>query len=158
MPVVCLNRKSLKDLAGKRILLFSYGSGLAASMFSIKISSNETCGSPLHKLYTGLRPSLKKLSERIKITPEEFSARLKIRETTHNVAPFSPKEDLNLLFPGTYYLVGIDEKHRRSYKRLPLTPESPVPKQKAAPASVPVINGLEAPSKTAINGSPIATA
>lgn len=37
-------RYSAKQLAGSRIGVFSYGSGLAASMFSLKVSQNSAPG------------------------------------------------------------------------------------------------------------------
>ena len=34
-------------------------------------------------------------------------------------APYQPKGDPSALFPGTYYLTNIDDKHRRQYSRAP---------------------------------------
>lgn len=110
-------RKEVEDMAGKRLLFFSYGSGLAASMFSVKISSNIGQGSQLRKVRDGLQTCATRLANRIKISPDVFTQRMKERERLHNVAPFLPSEDLSVLFPGTYHLLGVDDKHRRTYAR-----------------------------------------
>ena len=35
-------------------------------------------------------------------------------------APFTPKEHLDVMYPGTYYLNEVDSLWRRSYSRKPL--------------------------------------
>ncbi|KAI1280377.1 Hydroxymethylglutaryl-CoA synthase, cytoplasmic [Halotydeus destructor] len=152
-----LMTKSLSDMAGKRLCVFSYGSGLAASMFSIKISENSAPGSSLHKLYQGLRPCVTRLSNRIKISPEEFSKRMKEREALHNTAPFTPSEDLSRLYPGTYHLVGVDDKYRRTYNRIPSIQEHIV-KPSAASMVNPVSQIKPTPIEISTNGhQPIST-
>jgi len=39
------------------------------------------------------------------------------------IAPYTPVASTSHLFPGTWYLVGIDDKHRRRYDRVPLSQE-----------------------------------
>jgi len=39
------------------------------------------------------------------------------------VAPYTPVASTEHLFPGTWYLVDVDDKHRRRYDRVPLSPE-----------------------------------
>ena len=95
---------------GTRIGLFSYGSGLAASLFSARVHGNVT------SLRTGVTERLK---YRICETPEYFENTLSLREMTHNSAPYLPVGDLSHLFPGTYYLSEVDSLYRRKYARLP---------------------------------------
>ena len=42
-------------------------------------------------------------------------------------APYTPVGDTSDLFPGTWYLTEVDDKHRRKYSRTPLTPRSAAP-------------------------------
>lgn len=136
------NRKPAAELAGKRILIFSYGSGLASSMFSIKISSNASAGSPLDLLQRSTQQHLQLLSQRLEVSPAEFDRRMKEREDSYGKAGFAPKEDVSILFPGTYYLNSVDEKFRRTYSRKPLSEESYIQK-KAATAPVIGLQGLQ---------------
>lgn len=47
---------------------------------------------------------------------------MKLREQTHHLAPYQPVGSSAELFPGTYYLTAVDDKHRRGYERVPLGP------------------------------------
>lgn len=116
--VSLLISKKPEDFIGKRICLFSYGSGLASSMYSMRIV--ETCGegSPLNKLVDNLDYVHKKLELRKCVPPSEFSATMKLREQNHHKAPYTPIGAVDDLFPGTWYLDNIDEMHRRSYKQV----------------------------------------
>lgn len=95
---------------GMRIGLFSYGSGLAASLFSARVNGDASV------LRTGVT---ERLNDRIRETPEYFENTLTLREMTHNSAPYLPIGDLTHLFPGTYYLSEVDSMYRRKYERLP---------------------------------------
>lgn len=101
-----------EDLPGKKIGVFSYGSGLASSMFSIKIVDNE-----LSIMIKNLQKSLDNLEKRIRVTPEKFTEVLEIRQKSLHQAPYVPVGNKNDLFPGTWYLSNIDELHRRYYER-----------------------------------------
>lgn len=109
----------IQELAGKRIVLFSYGSGLASSMFSFQITRDITSGSALVKLTTSLKDIPARLAARKEVEPEEFVKTLIAREHTHNNKNYSPTCSEENLFPGTYYLVNVDEKFRRNYERKP---------------------------------------
>lgn len=61
------------ELAGKRIGLFSFGSGLSASMFSMKISADGTQGSPLQRLCSQLTFVNPMLERRIQVSPEDYT-------------------------------------------------------------------------------------
>ncbi|XP_015794575.1 hydroxymethylglutaryl-CoA synthase 1 [Tetranychus urticae] len=113
--------KPLEDIAGKRILLFSYGSGMAASMFCLQISPDVSTNSPLERLYNGIKDVSVQLKRRNKIAPASFVETLKLREETHHLCPYTPKGPIDNLFPGTYYLDKIDNLFRREYKRVPVS-------------------------------------
>lgn len=112
-------RKKTSELAGKRVVLFSYGSGLASSMYSFTFTSDTSPTSPLHTLMFNVQDVTGRLESRQKVPPAEFERIMKLREETHHKAPYTPVGDTSNMFPGTYYLQSIDEKHRRSYERKP---------------------------------------
>lgn len=99
-----------KELEGKRALLFSYGSGLAATMFSVNFK-----GSPAKIAETA--DVKNRLSRRRQLTPEAFTAKLEDREKTVTAVDYEPKDDIKSLDKGTYFLKHIDEKERRVYGR-----------------------------------------
>mmetsp|Transcript_21931 Transcript_21931/g.53994 ORF Transcript_21931/g.53994 Transcript_21931/m.53994 type:complete len:527 (+) Transcript_21931:86-1666(+) len=104
-----------KATRNKKVLMFSYGSGLAATMYYLKIQGN-----------TGHIAAAANLSERLEerkqVSPEEFSRILKDRETKYGKFDWSPSSDKSELFPGTYYLKQVDSHGRRSYARVPVSP------------------------------------
>ncbi|XP_050536228.1 hydroxymethylglutaryl-CoA synthase 2 isoform X1 [Daktulosphaira vitifoliae] len=101
------------ELVSKKIGVFSYGSGLASSMYSIKITNNVA----LPALVENLKKSFDKLERRIQVTPAKFTEVLDIRQKSLHQAPYVPICDKSDLFPGTWYLSNIDEMHRRYYER-----------------------------------------
>lgn len=105
----------VERLIGKRVGLFSYGSGLASSMFSIKIVDEER--EKLLRLTSKLNEVYSLLEKRIKIAPKTFDETLELRERVCHAAPYKPTGDVKHFFPGTYYLTDIDEMHRRKYER-----------------------------------------
>ncbi|KAJ8880909.1 hypothetical protein PR048_017382 [Dryococelus australis] len=111
--VSLLISKTPAELSGKRVGLFSYGSGLASSMFSLRITED---GAALQKLISSLSDVKKMLEARKAMSPAEFSEMMEVRERNHHKAPYTPQSSPELLFPGTWYLDYIDDKHRRFYK------------------------------------------
>lgn len=107
--------KTPSELIGKRIVMFSYGSGLASCMYSLRMADTPQ----LYQLTQSMLNVPKTLAARKTIPPADFEATMKLREETHHLAPYKPVGDPTQLFPGTYYLTGVDEKHRRSYVRVP---------------------------------------
>ena len=65
----------------------------------------------------GLADVKPRLLSRQKISPEVFSATMKLREETHHLAPYTPVGEVETLFPDTWYLEGVDELHRRVYRK-----------------------------------------
>lgn len=52
------------------------------------------------------------------MSPEEFEKILLMREEMSHTVPWVPKSSTQNFYPGTYYLVEIDSKHRRIYNRI----------------------------------------
>ncbi|XP_049876946.1 hydroxymethylglutaryl-CoA synthase 1 [Pectinophora gossypiella] len=109
--------KSPDQLIGKKFGLFSYGSGLASTMYSINICKDMSAGSKLAKLINSLHDSLSMLDKRICVPPTEFSEIMDVRTKNYHTAPYEPSGPIDVLFPGTYYLVKIDDQRRRTYNR-----------------------------------------
>jgi hydroxymethylglutaryl-CoA synthase len=103
-----------RELAGKRILCFSYGSGLAASVFSITVP--QSAGDKL----AALRDSLdlkRRLSERVEKSCEEFSRCMEHRESLHSLPSFTAQDSIEDLRQHTWYLTEKDANSRRQYRR-----------------------------------------
>ncbi|XP_053928393.1 hydroxymethylglutaryl-CoA synthase, mitochondrial isoform X4 [Cuculus canorus] len=115
-----LAQSSARDLAGSRIGAFSYGSGLAASMFSLCVSQDAAPGSPLDKLVSSLADLPARLDARKHVAPQDFANIMKEREETHHLANHTPHGSQADLFPGTWYLTRVDAKYRREYARKPI--------------------------------------
>ncbi|XP_040565904.1 hydroxymethylglutaryl-CoA synthase 1 [Lepeophtheirus salmonis] len=107
-----ISKDKTQDLIGSRVALFSYGSGLASSFFSLSVN---------HRINEVLCESLSdvrhKLNSRTKISPSHFTEIMNLREKTHHLAPYHPTSSPDELFPGTWYLTEVDKLHRRSYAR-----------------------------------------
>jgi 3-hydroxy-3-methylglutaryl CoA synthase len=70
------------ELLGNHLCLFSYGSGLQASMYSISITPKKT--ESLSKLINGIAGVPARLSSREKVDPSVFSKTMKLREENHH--------------------------------------------------------------------------
>jgi hydroxymethylglutaryl-CoA synthase len=113
--LVSLLSTQTANLVGKRVLLFSYGSGLTATLFSLKVNSSIQ--------HIADRIGLqKRLQERIASDPADYSVTMDLRAQRHLEKSYKPTDSIDPLFPGTYYLTEIDEKMRRKYARKPTTP------------------------------------
>jgi len=100
---------SSNDLQGKRVAMFSYGSGLASSMFSLRIrGSTEEMQSKidLHN----------RLEARRTVAPEVYDEMCNLREKAHLQKNFKPAGKVEDITPGTYYLTNIDDMFRRQYE------------------------------------------
>lgn len=64
--------------------LFSYGSGLCSSMYSLRFSSDTTPGSPFSRLIDSLSHIKELLGQRTKVSPEEFAHIMETREQNHH--------------------------------------------------------------------------
>lgn len=110
--LISLILDSKVDLSDKRIFMFSYGSGCAASIFTLKFNSNG---------YLKMRETnfdvLKNLNSRIKKQPEEFEKILLRKEKLYLTSNYEPNENISELFDGTYYIEKVDDEWRRVYVR-----------------------------------------
>ncbi|XP_049850734.1 uncharacterized protein LOC126323779 [Schistocerca gregaria] len=98
------------QLVGKRILLFSFGSGLTASMFSVYVKSS--IAKVVNPVDIRERFTLRKV-----VSPRVYNEMVDAYDETSQVSNFTPKHSVQELFPKTWYLAHIDEKKRRYYER-----------------------------------------
>jgi hydroxymethylglutaryl-CoA synthase len=107
--VSLLANVSSADLQGKRVGIFSYGSGLAASMFSLKVRGNTEELANKVDLHT-------RLDSRRTVEPQVYDDMCNLREKAHLQSNFEPTGSVETLLPGTYYLTKVDEMFRRKYE------------------------------------------
>ncbi|OJD28709.1 hydroxymethylglutaryl-synthase [Diplodia corticola] len=98
-----------EKLQGKRVGLFSYGSGLASSLFSLTVRGDISDMARNVDL-------LSRLQKRHVLSPETYDEACKIREKAYQKNNYTPVSDLTRLLPGTYYLAGVDGMFRRTYE------------------------------------------
>eukprot|EP01117_Protostelium_nocturnum_P020266 TRINITY_DN9032_c0_g1_i1.p1 TRINITY_DN9032_c0_g1~~TRINITY_DN9032_c0_g1_i1.p1 ORF type:complete len:476 (-),score=165.55 TRINITY_DN9032_c0_g1_i1:55-1482(-) len=108
--LISLVSKEKDNLVGKRVLLFSYGSGMVATLFSLNINGSVAGISDKADV-------VRRLSQRTHHNAESFTAALKDRETFHSASNFTPKGSVDELEKGAYYLEKIDDLKRRTYAR-----------------------------------------
>ncbi|AQL09921.1 Hydroxymethylglutaryl-CoA synthase [Zea mays] len=102
-----------ETLAGQRIVMFSYGSGLTSTMFSFMINEGHHPFSLLN--IANILDISKKLKARHVVPPEKFVEALKLMEHRYGARDFVTNQDTSLLSAGTYYLTHVDSKYRRFY-------------------------------------------
>ncbi|EEQ84012.1 Hydroxymethylglutaryl-CoA synthase erg13B [Blastomyces dermatitidis] len=93
----------------KRIGIFSYGSGLASSMFSVKVVGD----------VSGIVEKIdlkKRLAARRTVAPEVYDEMCLLREHAHLKKDFVPAGSVDTIAPGTYYLTKVDDMFRREYQ------------------------------------------
>ncbi|KAG6861460.1 ATP-dependent 5'-3' DNA helicase hcs1 [Termitomyces sp. Mi166 len=100
-------------LKGKRISLFAFGSGCAASFFTARVKGDTS--EIREKL-----DLLNRLKSMKVVPPQEFVDALALREKNHNAHDYTPEGLVENVWPGAYYLESIDKKYRRKYLRAPL--------------------------------------
>ncbi|XP_008555619.1 hydroxymethylglutaryl-CoA synthase 1 [Microplitis demolitor] len=118
--VSLLINKPVEQLLGKKIGVFSYGSGLASSMYSLTVGRDKAAEDQLRKLCSNLEYIKQQLDGRKQVSPEEYTRILELREKNCHTVPYEAGSSVDAMFPGTYYLVKIDEMYRRTYQRVPL--------------------------------------
>ena len=102
------------DLEGKRLLLFSYGSGLAATAMTMvgrRVEGQFSLGA-----LQGMSDLAMRLARRVPAKPEEFERAMTLNEVRYGTTSYCPKMPAVAdLEPGTYYLSEVDSKYRRKY-------------------------------------------
>lgn len=116
--VSLLISKPINELAGNKIAVFSYGSGLCSSLYSITVSKDTQEGSCLAKIIAALSYVKSQLEARQRVSPADYTKTLASREQNYHVVPFVPESNITNMFPGTYYLTQVDEMYRRTYARV----------------------------------------
>ncbi|KAF4315906.1 hypothetical protein BBO99_00007959 [Phytophthora kernoviae] len=110
-----------KELAlGARVLLFSYGSGSLASMFVLRTREPTDSAKGKYSLQkiAKMLDVTTRLQCRNKLTPEEYTARMTLRQKTYGAKNGSELTQSIASIPeGNYYLDRIDDKGRRFYAR-----------------------------------------
>ncbi|KGO58234.1 Hydroxymethylglutaryl-coenzyme A synthase C-terminal [Penicillium expansum] len=108
-PTNCGN---IEELQNKRIGMFSYGSGLASTLFSFRVTGDTS----------GIAQQVQlneRLEARTAVSPEFYNEMCNLRETAYQQKSYTPMGSVDSLAPGTYYLVHVDEMFRRSYEKKP---------------------------------------
>ncbi|GAU36131.1 hypothetical protein TSUD_292910 [Trifolium subterraneum] len=103
------------SLVGKRVVMFSYGSGLTSTMFSFRLQQGQHPFN-LSNIVTVLNVS-DKLKQRVELTPEKFVENTKIMEHHYGGKDFVTGQDCNYLLPGRFYLTKVDSLYRRFYAK-----------------------------------------
>jgi len=106
--VSLLSNVSSDQLQGKRVGIFSYGSGLASSFFSLRIRGST------EEMKTKVDLQARLDSRRV-VAPEVYDEMCNLREHAHLKKNFKPAGKEETLYPNTYYLTGVDDMFRRSY-------------------------------------------
>ncbi|KAF1352279.1 erg13, 3-hydroxy-3-methylglutaryl-CoA (HMG-CoA) synthase [Delphinella strobiligena] len=106
--VSLLSNVGSEDLQGKRVGIFSYGSGLASTFFSLKVRGSTEEMAKKVDLHN-------RLEARRVVAPEVYDEMCNLREHAHLKKNFSPSGSSETLFPNTYYLTNVDDMFRRSY-------------------------------------------
>jgi len=97
------------QLLGKRILFFSYGSGLAASMFSAIITK------PVLEIAQKAN-IVEKLKQRVEVSPEQYVEVMQLREKACGQKNYTPVSSIDNIEKGDYYLKYINEQYQRFYE------------------------------------------
>ncbi|KAG8723649.1 hypothetical protein FRC09_002311 [Ceratobasidium sp. 395] len=96
------------QLVGKRVLMFAFGGGAAASMYAIRIRESPVAIAENLDL-------LRRLGSMRVTSVEEYVTAMETREQNHTKSNYTPCGSKDNLFEGAYYLEQIDDRHRRSY-------------------------------------------
>lgn len=115
-----------QELQGKKVGIFSFGSGLASSLFSLKIRGSIAEMKQKLDLHNRLEArnvvppevydEVRRRLRNINLTLTDFLQNCNLREKAHLQKDFKPAGNPDGMFAGTYYLSGIDDKFRRSYE------------------------------------------
>lgn len=104
-----LSNITSEQLQGKRVAIFSYGSGLASSLFSLKIVGDVSEMAKKLDLHH-------RLDARRTVTPEVYDEMCLLREKAHLQKSYTPKGSSDTIISGTYFLVEVDDMFKRKYE------------------------------------------
>jgi len=97
------------QLLGKRIIFFSYGSGLASSMFSVQVT--RSVADLVSKANV-----MERLKRRVEVDPKEYDEAMTLRHKAHGQRNFTPVASSDNIEPGCFYLKSINDQFVRSYE------------------------------------------
>ena len=98
------------DLAGRRVLCFSYGSGAASTMFALRVTGDV---SDMRRVLN-LR---ERLAARTKRTVEEYEHEVSCEKKRYVTAPYAPTSSVDMLWDGEWYLDSVDANWHRNYRQ-----------------------------------------
>ncbi|OQE14145.1 hypothetical protein PENFLA_c040G01985 [Penicillium flavigenum] len=102
-----------EKLQNKRIGMFSYGGGLASTLFSFRVKGDTS----------GIAQQVRlkeRLEARTPVSPEFYNEMCNLREKAYQQKSHTPVGSVDSLAPSTYYLIHVDEMFRRSYEKNPV--------------------------------------
>lgn len=99
------------ELLGRRIFMFSYGSGCAASLFALRCTKSTAS----HREKQQIKD---RLSRRVKVPCSEYDRLMQHKQLNFNKHSQEFQVNPDLLFDDTFYLQRVDEKWRRFYQQL----------------------------------------
>ncbi|RDL40130.1 Uncharacterized protein BP5553_00109 [Venustampulla echinocandica] len=95
-------------LQNKTIGMFSYGSGLASTLFTLQVVGDVS--GIIEKINI-----VKRMEARHVANPQEYEEACKLREAAYGQKNYTPSGDLATISEGVYYLEHVDDKFRRTY-------------------------------------------
>ncbi|KAL9128377.1 MAG: hypothetical protein Q9217_002931 [Psora testacea] len=107
--VSLLSNVSAEQMKGRRIAVFSYGSGLASSFFSMRAVGD--VGDMAQKLNLQAR-----LDARRTVPPKSYDEMCELRKKAHLQKGYTPRGNPETITKGTYYLVEVNDMYQRKYK------------------------------------------
>lgn len=103
--------KEDSDLRKKKILMYSYGAGVSATIFSFTFTERFQ-----KQAFVGLETVNRLFIERVKSTIDQFDDHNIRREHAYNATFLHNKPDAISLRFDTYYLEAVDQKGKRKYR------------------------------------------
>ena len=104
-----------KNLEGKKLGMFSYGSGSAATLYEARGVAADGQFS-FEKMQKALDLD-NRLNSRAKVDPVQYEAVIRANVDRYHKCDFKSDSSIDLLSDGTYYLESIDSLWRRTYNR-----------------------------------------
>jgi hydroxymethylglutaryl-CoA synthase len=109
------------NLMNKRVMMFSYGSGCAATLFVLRVVS-----SSINEIREKNIDLLPRLQNRIKVSPQDYNDLLSYKESLYNSNNYIPKDKVENLFENTFFLEKVDDKWRRHYSKYTSQGKTPI--------------------------------
>ncbi|KAJ5314668.1 Major facilitator superfamily domain general substrate transporter [Penicillium atrosanguineum] len=106
--VSLLSNTPSESLINSRVGVFSFGSGLASTLFSLRVVGDVSGIAAKIDLHA-------RLASRDRVSSEFYDEMCRAREQAYQQKNYTPTGSIEALASGTYYLSHVDEKFRRSY-------------------------------------------